>query len=354
MNNSEIVIEGQLGMCGGREVFMAFETASILCKLSFADMFDENTGSGYQRRFNRDHSLSFKKYIQSPDATTIPLTFNLRPEFVHVWRVERMSSKSKFAKLYIKSNSQAIMAQVDCQHRLGYLGDSLIQFAFMTYLGLDVREEMEIFRDINGKAKGLSSSLLDLTEAKLSGDSLLEIKPELYYAMQLAELSHSPWYQKLDRGGKATVGMKRVASLRAMQQAIKRFLKVVNLEKSDSRYDVTELLINYWLAVTYLLKDAWENPRRYFLNKSIGVYSLMSIAGDLVIEANLENKQCTQDYFIGKLSDFIHIVDWSSDGPLKGYGGVSGADAALELLRHTRKQSIAKIGSHGKQEYSFN
>ncbi|MBK7686463.1 MAG: hypothetical protein IPJ25_11035 [Rhodocyclaceae bacterium] len=45
------------------------------------------------------------------------------------------------------------MAQVDCQHRLGYLRNSPIQFAFMTYIGLSIKEEMEIFRIINGKVK---------------------------------------------------------------------------------------------------------------------------------------------------------------------------------------------------------
>lgn len=354
MKNTELAIYGQIGNCGSREVFMAFESASVLSKLSFADIFDENTGSGYQRRFNRDHSLGFKKYIHSAGATTIPLTFNLRPEFASSWRIERNQDASGRAVLFIASSARAIMAQVDCQHRLGFLSDSPIQFAFMAYLGLSIPEEMAIFRDINGKAKGLSSSLLDLTEAKLNPESLHNIKPELYQAMQLAENPKSPWYQKLDRGGNSTVGSKRIASLRTMQQAVRRFLKEAQLPSSKSPQEITEILISFWLAVAYLLKDAWQNPRHHLLNKSIGVYSLMSIAGDFVKEALIEGKQCTEDYFIGKLSDFVHLVDWTSNGALKGYGGVTGADAALELLRHTRLKSLNSVNTYGKQEYSFN
>lgn len=352
MKNSELIITGQIGKSGGREVFMAFEKASILHQLSFADIYDENSGLGYQRRFNREHSLSFKKYINKPGATTIPLTFNLRPETSDLWKIERSEANPGFARLIISLQDRPIMAQVDCQHRLGYMADSSIEFAFITYIALDVDAEMEIFRDINGKAKGLSSSLIDLTEAKLIGDSLNQINPALYYAMRLAELPLSPWYQRLDMGGNAVVGNKRVASLRTMQQAARRFLKEAQLPDNVNTEDVTELLINFWLAVSYLLKDAWENPRRYLLNKSIGVYSLMSIAGDLTREATMDLKRCDQDYFIGKLSDFIDQVDWSNDGPLKGFGGVKGADAALELIRHTRKS--IRLGNYGKQEYSFN
>lgn len=355
MRNAEIVINGQLGRCGDREVFTGFESASLLSKLSFADIFDEGSGSGYQRRFNRDHSLSFKRYIQTPGATTIPLTFNLRPEFSQFWEVEAFAEAPGFARLIVQPHDAPIMAQVDCQHRLGYMKDSPVQFAFMTYLGLSVSEEMEIFRDINGKAKGLSSSLLDYTEAKLHGTNLISAKPELFYALQLNEDPRSPWYMQLDCGGTVTVGAKRIASLRAMQQAVRRFLKGAGFSSGTPPTRVTEILISFWKAITIVLKNEWDNPRRHLLNKNIGVYSLMSLAGDLVNEAGAEKSQCDDDYFIGKLSDFIHRIDWSSDGALKGFGGVRGADAALEMLRHTRRQSIQLTNSsYGRQEYSFN
>lgn len=342
-------IPGLLGKCGDREVFLGFAPASLLANLSFADVFDEARGEGYQRRFNRQHSLEFKRYINQALATTIPLTFNLRPEFSSEWRLVRGRSPA----LEFRQSNKAVMAQVDCQHRLGYMKSSPIEFAFMTFIGLTVAEEMEIFRDINGKAKGLSSSLLDYTEAKLLGDRLSVNSPELYQAMQLSDNPNSPWHQRLDRGGVPTVGMKRIASLRTMQNAVKRFLRIVNLPAGASPQWLTETLINFWRAVSLVMPEVWSNPHRYMVTKGIGVYSLSSIAADLVTEATNEKEACTLDYFISKLSDFVDRVDWSNQGPMKGYGGVSGADAALELLRHTRKQGITKI-KNGKQKYSVN
>ncbi|PYE26366.1 DGQHR domain-containing protein [Paraburkholderia silvatlantica] len=353
MESAEIQISGLLGRCGGRDVFTSFAAASLLAELSFADTFDEASGTGYQRRFNRQHSLEFKKYIQRPGSSTIPLTFNLRPEHSDRWSLSRDKS-SGLAILRICLADTPIMSQVDCQHRLGYMAGSDIEFAFMAFIGLSVAEEMEIFRDINGKAKGLNSSLLDSTEARLTGDQLSAVKPELYYAMQLNENPLSVWYRKLDLGGEVTVGTKRIASLRTMQQAVKRFFHEAEIDKSTHHEVITEILINFWKAITYVLPEAWENPRKHLITKGIGVYCLMSLAGDLVKEALQCNRRCDLDYFIGTLSDFMHKLDWTNQGPLMGYGGVKGADAALDLVRHARNQIISSSKNYAEQADSVN
>jgi DGQHR domain-containing protein len=354
MKTAEIQIVGQIGKCGDREVFTGFADASLLSSISFADAFDEASKQGYQRPFNRQHSLEFKRYIQREGASTIPLTFNLRPEYSGVWAIERSVEFPGMAILRIGAAEKRVMSQVDCQHRLGYLGSSNIQFAFMTYLGLNVTQEMEIFRDINGKAKGLSSSLLDYTETRIAGECLPTTNPELYHAMQLAQLPKSPWHGQLILGGKPTVGTMRVASLRTMQRGVKRFLCEAQLPAEISIEKTTGMLIAFWQAVAFVLPSAWENPKKFLIAKGIGVYSLMSLAADLVRESFDEKRECDLDYFVEKLSDFIEKIDWSSKGPMQGFGGAGGANKALELLRYTRKKTLGGIGSYGKQEYSLN
>lgn len=354
MKSTKVEIIGQIGMCGDREVFSGFARAALLSDVSFADIFAEGSITGYQRRFNRQHSIEFKKYIQTPGASTIPLTFNLRPEHAGAWVLERIREFPSMAILRISPPHLQVMSQVDCQHRLGYLADSNIEFAFMAYIGLNVQEEMAIFRDINGKAKGLNSSLLDSTEARLIGDKLSSANPELYHAMQLSENSKSPWRTKLDLGGTPTVGTKRAASLRTMQQAVKRFLHGACFDKNTKPEIITEVLIDFWTAITMTLPDEWARPRGFLLTKGIGVYSLMSLAGDLVQEAKEERRICNLDYFISKLSDFVSTIDWSNTGPMKGFGGVNGANAALELLRHARKKTFIDLGIYGKQTNTVN
>jgi len=347
METEEIEIYGSSGRCGDRDVFIGFAPASILYKYSFPDLLDESTGNGYQRRFHREHSLEFKRYIQEPGASTIPLTFNLRPEFSQYWSLHPVGGKSDMSVLKISTEDRPIMAQVDCQHRLGYLQDSPIQFAFMAYIGLTVTEEIEIFRIINGKAKGLSGSLLDFTEAKLSGNALSAVKPELFIALYLHEDPSSPWHQRLDLGGTSIVSPKRQASLRTMQKAVKRFLKEAKIPTDDIPNLAPRIVMDFWKAVSITAAKEWNAPRLHMLTKGVGVYSLMSLAGILVREAMEANRECGIDYFIAKLSDFIGQIDWSNHGTLQGYGGASGADAVLELMKQLRNREIKGIVIHG-------
>ncbi len=352
MKTAKIQIRGILGLCGDRKVFLGFASARQLADLSFSDVLDESTGKGYQRRFNRQHSFEFKKYIQKPGASTIPLTFNLRADRSQSWSLETTEPEGP-ATLTISGSSLKVMAQVDGQHRLGYLGDSDTPFAFMTFIGLSVDEEMDVFRVINGKAKGLSGSLLDFTEARLAGANLQAHKPELYIALRLHEDEESPWHGRLDLGGGRVVGNLRQASLRTMQNAAKRFLR----EAKAVHYSPDQavgVLIAFWKAVAFVLEAQWAQPRKYMLTKGIGVYCLMSMAGLLAAEASARRVSPDFDFFISILSDFVDRIDWSNDGPLKGFGGASGADAAFSLLVQERSRNKRTSPIYGKQEHPVN
>ena len=57
-----------------------------------------------------------------------------------------------------------------------------------------------------------------------------------------------------------------------------------------------------------LLENEWANPRKHFLTKGIGVYSLMSLAADIFQESNVQKEQYDISYFSGVLSDFIFQI----------------------------------------------
>jgi DNA sulfur modification protein DndB len=337
-------IKGVLGVCGSREVFLGFAPASFLFKHSFADILDEGTGKGYQRRFNKEHSLEFRRYIQKQSASTIPLTFNLRPPDTCRWKINII--EMGVATLDLLSTDAPVLSQVDCQHRMGFMHDIETPLAFMTFIGLNVDEEMEVFKTINSKAKGLSSSLLDYHESRLTKD-LKKTKLELYIALRLNENPESPWYQRLDLGGNRTIGMHRLASFRSMQKAVKRFLNESQINHTENYIEAEAIVLAFWKAVQIVLRNEWDNPRKYFLTKGIGVYSLMSIAADLYKESISINSISIEDFFIASLNDFAPFIDWSNSGPLRGYGGVSGAEKALEFIRGERQKFKFKLVSHG-------
>ena len=338
-----VVFNGIIGLSAGREVFLGFAPANVLHGLSFADVLDEDTGRGYQRRFNPAHSLDFRKYIQQEKSSTIPLTFNVRERSDGAWRVER--GEGNQARMVIADEKVKIFAQVDCQHRLGHLNDLTLELPFMCFLGLTEREEMEVFNVINSKAKGLSTSLLDFHDASLAGD-LAADRPELFIAIHLKNDSQSPWFRQVSLGGKATSGLTRRASLRTLQTAIKRFLTQTKILNKQPPEVVAQMILDFWAAVALLLRDEWNNPRKTLLCKGVGVYALMGIAGDLVLEAT-GNVTVDKLYFRNKLADFIQDIDWSNTGPMNGLGGEAGVKNALNILRTSRGKAKLQVISHG-------
>lgn len=324
---------------------MGYAPANLLHALSFADVLDERARTGYQRRFNPQHSLDFKRYIRRMGSTTPPLTFNLRPRDDIAWRVKH--DRSGVSRLLLSSAHGPLLAQVDCQHRLGHLKDLDLQLPFMVFLGMTEREEMEVFNVINGKAKGLSSSLLDYHQAHLVAD-LGKEKPELLIALSLNDDPESPWFQQLDLGGQTTSGLKRRASLRTMQKAVRRFLTASGALDALTPDDVARMVREFWVAIATLIPAQWQDTRRHFLTKGVGVYALMGLLSDLWVEAPRASGVLDRARFADLLRDFVVRFDWSTGGPLKGLGGEAGADEALTVMRRRRLEYTGtSVATHG-------
>ena len=335
-----LILECMKGLSAQREVLLGFAPAALLHRLSFSDVLDEDTRRGYQRRFNSRHSLDFKRYIQRSHSTTIPLTFNLRPQADGAWHIR--PSHDQRIQLEIAQLDRPIFSQVDCQHRLGHLSDLDIQLPFMSFIGLTEREEMEIFNVINSKAKGLNSSLLDFHEASLSAD-LATDRPEIFIAIYLRNETASPWYGQLSLGGHSSSGMTRKASLRTLQKAVHRFLQRTRILARAPAATAAQIVLNFWSAVPVVLSDQWTKPRTHVVTKGVGVYCLMEIAADLYLEAG--DRVCDKAYFVSALSNFVGDFDWSSNGPLKGLGGEAGAAEAVRLVRLARKSAHLKVAN---------
>src|SRR5580704_14093749 len=168
-------------VCGQLPVVLGAAPARDLFAVSFADVLNEETGSGYQRPFDPQHAKDFRDYIERAGATTIPLTFNLRGTEGDAWSLRETASGCRLRLRRPTANRPPVLARVDCQHRLGMMGDSSIILTFQCFLGLTPRQELAVFNVINSKAKGLDPSLLDFHDTQLTPD-LDRVAPELYIA----------------------------------------------------------------------------------------------------------------------------------------------------------------------------
>jgi DGQHR domain-containing protein len=322
-------------------VLLGFAQAKLLHAASFADVLDEATGRGYQRRFSPQHSMDFRRYIQKPGSATIPLTFNLRPRDDGAWQL--LQSNDGFFEVQIARGTR-VLAQVDCQHRLGFLADQDVELPFMCFVDMTSREEMEIFGVINGKAKGLSRSLLDFHDAQLCDDLGAE-RPELLIALFLKSEPSSPWHQRLDLGGESSSGLDRKASLRTMQKAAKLFLKRLKGRRPVSAEEAARVLHDFWVAVSVVVPEGFAKSRNFLITKGIGVYALMELAADIVCEQPSSFRPDVS-FFTAVLGDFAVDFDWSSSGPLKGLGGEGGVTQAIHILREARRRARLKV-AHG-------
>ena len=340
MSASWVKLRGQLGVAVSRRALLGFAAADLLHRHSFPDVLNEDTGTGYQRRLNPQHSLDFRRYVQTLGATTIPLAFNVRAELADHWRLVGDGGR---ARIELDPSVPRILSQVDCQHRLGHLQDLAVELPFICFIGLSARDEMDVFRIINGKAKGLSTSLLDYHDAQLAEDLERE-RPELFIALQLNIVSESPWQRQLDLGGERTSGLTRRASLRTMQKAIREhFLQPSGVLERDSVESAVGVAVAFWQAVTDVLPAAWNDPRRHVLTKGIGVYALTGLMGDVYRERG-SAAACTRLALRSDLAEFAHDVDWSGSGMFKGLGGESGAKEALSRLRAVRRRNSNVVG----------
>lgn len=324
-------VPGIIGTCGALPVFLGFAPAKVLSAFSFADVLDEDTGEGYQRPRNRGHSHDFKKYIMREGASTIPLTFNLRGESHDVWKINRRRNGT--AILLLKHGVRCL-AQVDCQHRLGELGDSDVSLAFMTFIGLDLRNEMAMFVIINTKAKGLSTSLTDFHRSSLISDLIREA-PHLLLARKLNEDPQSPWFKMIRYGGATTSGLKRRTSLRMMQQSIRKFLLVTRLQHAEIERTYS-LLRGFWIAVSRVFPHEWEDPRNHLLTKGVGLYSLHLLLGDIV--STTTPSGLSETYFEEELSPLRGQIDWRTHGVFAGAGGHKGAHEVYMILKSRLKE----------------
>jgi len=319
-------------VCGQLPVVVGAAPASVLYRLSFADVLDEALERGYQRPIDLKHAREFRDYITGPRATTIPLTFNLRGGEGRDWRLRLNAAGVGTLELRQPADdAPRVLAQVDCQHRLGMMSESDVPLTFQCYLGLTPIEEMAVFNVINGKAKGLSPSLLDFHTTKLV-PSLEDVRLDLFIAKRLNDDNTSVWFRNVKLGGKTTQGTTRPVSLRGLQTAVGLYLQRSGLD-SDRTVPVEytyEAYRSFWRAASEVWPTAWHSPRKHLITKGVGVQALSLLAGDILRSETRESRP-TDARFADVLAR-LGTVDWSSTGPFSTCGGRKGATQVYEQL----------------------
>lgn len=326
-SNSLVSFDGIFGRCGDIDSFLGFAPASLLRRLSRADVLNEETGTGYQRPHNRAHSQDFRRYITMPNTSTIPLVFNVRKEESSFWKLEQFVGGR--AKLFLNPDSRSLVI-VDGQHRIGELDGVDIPMAFMVFVGLDLATEMGLFATINSKAKGITTSLTDFLQSRMI-ENIADAAPHLLVARMLNDDPNSPWFHMIRYGGETTSGMKRRTSLRMMQRCVQRLLRRIRKYQDCSADQCYRLVKDYWCAVRTAFPVEWNDPRHHLLTKGVGLYSMMLLLEEII--SNREIFLFDEAAFVVPLAKLKDKIDWRADGMFSDAGGQKGAHLVFDRLK---------------------
>jgi DGQHR domain-containing protein len=351
---SQIRIKVVEDVCLGYKVYRGSVKACDLEPATWIDFYDDEVNPmGYQRPFNEERSKEAAGYAESANAFWPESVLAIRDNEEVDDEVDKVtynfvpvSTGSKFGELIVEYNGQRTetiqgqvfkwrraFSQVDCQHRLGKMGESDKDITVCIIPGIKRLEEAVIFKTINDKQKKISTSLVDAI-IQLS-QSPLEA-PEVHWAFDMSRDAGSCFYKKVDAEGRNITGQVYLVTLRTLKTSVsslaggKRF---INENMNDMAvYDQFYILIrSYWNEVRNLWPNEFSDVRNFKLMMVPGIKGLARYGRKFFIDAFEVGSNSTN------LSSRINAVgaramDWSSRGRLIDATGNAGIRVVYQLL----------------------
>jgi len=338
--------------CLGYEVFRGSVKAKELEPALWIDFFDEIVNPmGYQRPFNEARSMNASYYSEKDDAfwpeSILAIRDNNEVE-VEEDKVNfdfvTVGENDRFGELIVKYNGdrteiiegtvfkwRRAFSQVDCQHRLGKMGDSDRLITVCIIPNVTRLQEAIIFKTINDTQKKISTSLVDaiiqLSQTPLDA-------PEVHWAFNLSRDLSSCFYRKVNMEGRNLAGQTYLVTLRTLKTSIssfvggKRFIDY-NLDTMADYNQFYILIRSYWNEISNLWPNQFQDARGFKLITTPGIKGLARYGRKIFKDAYEVGSNSTN------LSGVItnpKIMDWSSSGSLMFASGNSGARAVYELL----------------------
>ncbi len=378
----------------GHVVYRGSIKAKELYPALWIDRYDEDFNlDGYQRPFSMERSEDAAKYAEEepkgfwPEAIlnirakddekrTPIVQYSYEPissEYPNYGTLTVYYDETKVKEFYSERIPwERAFSEVDCQHRLGMMGDSEKEITVCIFERLIRLEEALIFRAINDKQKKISTSLVDLLIFREGKGPFY--KPTGHWAMRLNSDPISPFYQLVYTGGAKARGRRYIVALRTLRICIKYMLgddeiperitkkrqetvlkrlqnsviyqtilnpDVTEVQKGRNFEKAYEFIRTYWKVVHDLWKDAWA-PQSYKEYKLLTVPGLkgLSMVGKDVFEVCRRRDDYTYKFIDTLLSPAVGWVDWHKDGDFREATGNAGAVIVRESLR----QKVVPVG----------
>jgi DNA sulfur modification protein DndB len=279
------------------ECYVTVMSAKEMVKIATVSRIDEDAEKGYQRHLDQKRVKEITSYIN--DGNIIPGSIILS--------VQKGCSKrydEENGKLHVTLSENNLLFVIDGQHRL--YGASLCEqdviLPVCIFTGLDIKQEIQYFLDINSYQRGVTKTLrIELLKFLAEPDSRDDIRNRLF--KELNTDLNSPLYNRMS----PTISMEGKLTHVPFQEAIDPLLNG-NILKQFNYEGKKTLIVNYLLAVESTLKRMEGNSNR--ITNSIFFQAIFKIF-DEVCSLSLTHYKNYKEESFTEILDAITRLDFT-------------------------------------------
>lgn len=313
----------------GQVMFVGVMTSSDIIRIADVDVRDEKSNpTGYQRHRDETRCRRIAEFINEP-TSALPgsILLNLRGSATFVPNAD--ADAHGVLLIPMRKGTAWI---VDGQHRIGGFEYTERQFALpvVFFENLSHRQEMLNFAIINDTQKGINTSLtLSLLGELREGAESWKIQAHDIIERLNRDID-SPWLERINMTG--AKGMHRPVNLASFASALKPLLRQHNFFQAMSLDDQVTLLKRFWNVTRDLFPDAWSEPNRHILLKTLSVYAMSQVAAyvfELCAAQGGDFSEKRMRAYLNGLAGF----DWHRHtSPFRALGGLKGSQEAASTL----------------------
>ncbi len=328
----------------GVELYLTRLPINDISKLYLVDRFDieENTG-GYQRSLDDARARQVRHYVQNERPGTLPaaVVMNCRDNQGLVFKEthDGMGSLTIRSKLWLVDGQHRIAGLELAAEKDGAVGDYVVPVVILN--GQDRASEMEHFFVINDRQKGVPIDLVLRFLVAKNGNSLPTDRDDALAIVVtdfIALDRGSCWFKRIQLTNEARLRIHTITE-RSFHRALLPVVRIPSLRRSDPKR-AASIIANYWNALRDLMPEAFADPRRYLIMRTVGAYT-MNIVLPHVFDICLRRDSFSQANFLEvMLKTGIDSEDWTREAA-GSYAGMVGFQRLAE--KYIQKLPDAKL-----------
>lgn len=306
-------LEGALCVQRGTPMLQSFASGDLVVHQSRVDVYDPETGTGYQRSPVSARMKAAAAYYEKGGRMPNPLLLNIREEdFDRVRVVITSGDRDEYQRAidergdwigtgHIEFEPDLVLWLYDGQHRKGGLEQLIARDVFFgTFptpvsltLGIDTLDETKEFYEVNTNAKAVKTDLAWQLLSRMAEDDeelreLLEVTDKdwitrgIEVTKELGNLG-GPWAgrvqapnQKKSRGDDLTIPQAQFV------RSLKPVLDMPVLKRADAP-TVANIIDAYWRGIAQVLPEPFDGrPNDYVIQKGQGAVALHRVLPQVV------------------------------------------------------------------------